>query len=153
MLRPPMPQYKEVIPLRQSYEALNDNFESSPQMSYVAHNKKNIRISGKKGINVLIPEDMDLGRPITIEINLLRLKERRRFSLNRTTLFLVPLLFFHFLFIYCFAATVIVGMGFFADAYDVFPIFIVTKLLSFIYYEDGRKPDHPKPLPPMSMPP
>ncbi|CAK7327253.1 unnamed protein product [Dovyalis caffra] len=48
---------------------------------------------------------------------------------------------------YHFAAIVIAGMGFFTDAYDLFCISLVTKLLGRIYY---TKPGAPKPgtLPP-----
>ncbi|EPS68479.1 hypothetical protein M569_06287, partial [Genlisea aurea] len=49
--------------------------------------------------------------------------------------------------LYHFTAIVIAGMGFFTDAYDLFSISIVTKLLGRIYYTN---PNHPKPgtLPP-----
>ncbi|CAL1383954.1 unnamed protein product [Linum trigynum] len=48
---------------------------------------------------------------------------------------------------YHFTAVVIAGMGFFNDAYDLFCISLVTKLLGRIYYTD---PNSPKPgsLPP-----
>ncbi|KAK9087336.1 hypothetical protein Syun_029730 [Stephania yunnanensis] len=48
---------------------------------------------------------------------------------------------------YHFTAIVIAGMGFFTDAYDLFCISLVTKLLGRIYYHVD---DHPKPgsLPP-----
>ncbi|KAI4345796.1 hypothetical protein L6164_012890 [Bauhinia variegata] len=48
---------------------------------------------------------------------------------------------------YHFTAIVIAGMGFFTDAYDLFCISLVTKLLGRLYY---TKPDAPKPgtLPP-----
>jgi len=42
---------------------------------------------------------------------------------------------------YHFTAIIIAGMGFFTDAYDLFCISTVTKLLGRIYYfEDGKKP-------------
>ncbi|EPS68482.1 phosphate transporter 2 [Genlisea aurea] len=49
--------------------------------------------------------------------------------------------------LYHFTAIVIAGMGFFTDAYDLFSISIVTKLLGRIYYTN---PDNPNPgtLPP-----
>lgn len=49
--------------------------------------------------------------------------------------------------LYHFTAIVIAGMGFFTDAYDLFSISLVTKLLGRIYY---TKPGAPKPgtLPP-----
>ncbi|KAI3469764.1 hypothetical protein Pfo_026427 [Paulownia fortunei] len=49
--------------------------------------------------------------------------------------------------LYHFTAIVVAGMGFFTDAYDLFSISLVTKLLGRIYY---TKPDAPKPgtLPP-----
>lgn len=48
---------------------------------------------------------------------------------------------------YHFTAIVIAGMGFFTDAYDLFSISLVTKLLSRIYYHvDGSK--KPGTLPP-----
>ncbi|KAF3778404.1 Inorganic phosphate transporter 1-1 [Nymphaea thermarum] len=50
--------------------------------------------------------------------------------------------------LYHFTAIVIAGMGFFTDAYDLFSVSVVTKLLGRIYYEDGSKPDHPGLLPP-----
>ncbi|KAK6929787.1 Major facilitator, sugar transporter-like [Dillenia turbinata] len=49
--------------------------------------------------------------------------------------------------LYHFTAIIIAGMGFFTDAYDLFSISIVTKLLGRLYYYD---PGYPKPgtLPP-----
>lgn len=47
---------------------------------------------------------------------------------------------------YHFTAIVIAGMGFFTDAYDLFCISLVTKLLGRIYYYDGG--DTPGTLPP-----
>lgn len=48
---------------------------------------------------------------------------------------------------YHFTAIVIAGMGFFTDAYDLFSISLVTKLLGRIYYHvDGSK--KPGTLPP-----
>ncbi|KAK1412617.1 hypothetical protein QVD17_34007 [Tagetes erecta] len=47
---------------------------------------------------------------------------------------------------YHFTAIVIAGMGFFTDAYDLFCISLVTKLLGRIYYYDGG--DLPGTLPP-----
>nr|CAD1843860.1 unnamed protein product [Ananas comosus var. bracteatus] len=54
--------------------------------------------------------------------------------------------------LYHFTAIVITGMGFFTDAYDLFSISLVTKLLGRIYYYD---PSYPAPgiLPPTSPPP
>ncbi|TVU48351.1 hypothetical protein EJB05_07985, partial [Eragrostis curvula] len=49
--------------------------------------------------------------------------------------------------LYHFKAIVIAGMGFFTDAYDLFCIALVTKLLGRIYYTDPTKPD-PGTLPP-----
>ncbi|KAK1309126.1 putative inorganic phosphate transporter 1-5 [Acorus calamus] len=48
---------------------------------------------------------------------------------------------------YHFTAIVIAGMGFFTDAYDLFSISIVTKLLGRIYYHDANDPK-PGTLPP-----
>ncbi|PON41517.1 Phosphate permease [Parasponia andersonii] len=48
---------------------------------------------------------------------------------------------------YHFTAIVIAGMGFFTDAYDLFCISLVTKLLGRIYYTDLTK-DKPGTLPP-----
>ncbi|KAK7278477.1 hypothetical protein RJT34_23507 [Clitoria ternatea] len=48
---------------------------------------------------------------------------------------------------YHFTAIVIAGMGFFTDAYDLFCISLVTKLLGRIYYTDLSK-DKPGVLPP-----
>ncbi|KAI4986359.1 hypothetical protein ZWY2020_018989 [Hordeum vulgare] len=48
---------------------------------------------------------------------------------------------------YHFTAIVVAGMGFFTDAYDLFCISLVTKLLGRIYYTDLSKPD-PGSLPP-----
>ncbi|CAN6285651.1 unnamed protein product [Urochloa humidicola] len=48
---------------------------------------------------------------------------------------------------YHFMAIVIAGMGFFTDAYDLFCISLVTKLLGRIYYTDVSKAD-PGTLPP-----
>ncbi|XLR10758.1 hypothetical protein HN51_047414, partial [Arachis hypogaea] len=48
---------------------------------------------------------------------------------------------------YHFTAIVIAGMGFFTDAYDLFCISLVTKLLGRIYYTDITK-DKPGALPP-----
>lgn len=48
---------------------------------------------------------------------------------------------------YHFTAIVIAGMGFFTDAYDLFCISLVTKLLGRIYYTDNTKPK-PGTLPP-----
>ncbi|KAF8720367.1 hypothetical protein HU200_023867 [Digitaria exilis] len=42
---------------------------------------------------------------------------------------------------YHFTAIVVAGMGFFTDAYDLFCISLVTKLLGRIYYTDLSKPD------------
>lgn len=49
--------------------------------------------------------------------------------------------------LYHFTAIVIAGMGFFTDAYDLFSISLVTKLLGRLYY---YKPGSPRPgsLPP-----
>ncbi|KAI4966000.1 hypothetical protein ZWY2020_047255 [Hordeum vulgare] len=52
---------------------------------------------------------------------------------------------------YHFTAIVVAGMGFFTDAYDLFTISLVTKLLGRIY-TDLSKPD-PGSLPPASPPP
>ncbi|KAL1368358.1 probable inorganic phosphate transporter 1-3 [Arachis hypogaea] len=48
---------------------------------------------------------------------------------------------------YHFTAIVIAGMGFFTDAYDLFCISLVTKLLGRVYYTDITK-DKPGALPP-----
>ncbi|KAL5218221.1 hypothetical protein ABZP36_018905 [Zizania latifolia] len=48
---------------------------------------------------------------------------------------------------YHFMAIVIAGMGFFTDAYDLFCIALVTKLLGRIYYTDPTQPN-PGTLPP-----
>uniref|UniRef100_J3LK24 H(+)/Pi cotransporter n=1 Tax=Oryza brachyantha TaxID=4533 RepID=J3LK24_ORYBR len=48
---------------------------------------------------------------------------------------------------YHFMAIVIAGMGFFTDAYDLFCIALVTKLLGRLYYTDLTKPN-PGTLPP-----
>ncbi|MED6162606.1 Low affinity inorganic phosphate transporter 1 [Stylosanthes scabra] len=48
---------------------------------------------------------------------------------------------------YHFTAIVIAGMGFFTDAYDLFSISLVTKLLGRIYYTDIKN-DKPGSLPP-----
>jgi len=48
---------------------------------------------------------------------------------------------------YHFTAIIVAGMGFFTDAYDLFCISLVTKLLGRIYYTDTAKPD-PGSLPP-----
>ena len=48
---------------------------------------------------------------------------------------------------YHFTAIVVAGMGFFTDAYDLFCISLVTKLLDHVYYTDPTKPD-PGTLPP-----
>ncbi|PPD76152.1 hypothetical protein GOBAR_DD26926 [Gossypium barbadense] len=48
---------------------------------------------------------------------------------------------------YHFTAIVIVGMGFFTDAYDLFSISLITKLLSRIYYFDALS-EKPGTLPP-----
>ncbi|CAN6314040.1 unnamed protein product [Urochloa humidicola] len=48
---------------------------------------------------------------------------------------------------YHFTAIVVAGMGFFTDAYDLFCISLVTKLLGRIYYTDPSRPD-PGTLPP-----
>ncbi|OEL35505.1 putative inorganic phosphate transporter 1-12 [Dichanthelium oligosanthes] len=48
---------------------------------------------------------------------------------------------------YHFTAIVVAGMGFFTDAYDLFCISLVTKLLGRIYYTDPAGPD-PGTLPP-----
>ncbi|KAG4147356.1 hypothetical protein ERO13_D05G217350v2, partial [Gossypium hirsutum] len=44
---------------------------------------------------------------------------------------------------YHFTAIVIAGMGFFTDAYDLFSISLITKLLGRIYYFDAlsKKPE------------
>ncbi|KAL0349022.1 UNVERIFIED_CONTAM: Inorganic phosphate transporter 1-4 [Sesamum angustifolium] len=44
--------------------------------------------------------------------------------------------------LYHFTAIIIAGMGFFTDAYDLFSISLVSKLLGRIYY---TKPGAPKP--------
>ncbi|KZV43572.1 Inorganic phosphate transporter 1-4 [Dorcoceras hygrometricum] len=49
--------------------------------------------------------------------------------------------------LYHFTAIVVAGMGFFTDAYDLFAISLVTKLLGRIYYTDTTKPN-PGTLPP-----
>ncbi|KAI3459500.1 hypothetical protein Pfo_016163 [Paulownia fortunei] len=49
--------------------------------------------------------------------------------------------------LYHFTAIVIAGMGFFTDAYDLFSISLVTKLLGRIYYTDTSAPK-PGTLPP-----
>ncbi|XP_058077921.1 low affinity inorganic phosphate transporter 1-like [Magnolia sinica] len=49
--------------------------------------------------------------------------------------------------LYHFTAIVIAGMGFFTDAYDLFCISLVTKLLGRIYYT-ADNPDKPGTLPP-----
>ncbi|KAK7854011.1 putative inorganic phosphate transporter 1-3 [Quercus suber] len=49
--------------------------------------------------------------------------------------------------LYHFTAIVITGMGFFTDAYDIFCISIVTKLLGRIYYTEAN-PSAPGTLPP-----
>src|SRR6185295_18444890 len=41
---------------------------------------------------------------------------------------------------YHFTAIVVAGMGFFTDAYDLFSISLVTKLLGRIYYTTANKP-------------
>ncbi|KAF0889933.1 hypothetical protein E2562_034331 [Oryza meyeriana var. granulata] len=48
---------------------------------------------------------------------------------------------------YHFTAILVAGMGFFTDAYDLFCISLVTKLLGRIYYTDPTKPS-PGTLPP-----
>lgn len=48
---------------------------------------------------------------------------------------------------YHFTAIIIAGMGFFTDAYDLFSISLVTKLLGRLYYTDPTKPK-PGTLPP-----
>ncbi|CAN6447017.1 unnamed protein product [Victoria cruziana] len=48
---------------------------------------------------------------------------------------------------YHFTAIIIAGMGFFTDAYDLFCISLVTKVLGRIYYFEGN-PDRPGSLPP-----
>ncbi|CAN6323857.1 unnamed protein product [Urochloa humidicola] len=48
---------------------------------------------------------------------------------------------------YHFTAIIVAGMGFFTDAYDLFCISLVTKLLGRIYYTDLSQPD-PGSLPP-----
>ena len=48
---------------------------------------------------------------------------------------------------YHFTAIVIAGMGFFTDAYDLFCISLVTKLLGRIYYSDPTSAS-PGTLPP-----
>lgn len=48
---------------------------------------------------------------------------------------------------YHFTAIIVAGMGFFTDAYDLFCISLVTKLLGRIYYTDTSK-DSPGSLPP-----
>ncbi|KAL6989905.1 putative inorganic phosphate transporter 1-7 [Sarracenia purpurea var. burkii] len=48
---------------------------------------------------------------------------------------------------YHFTAIVIAGMGFFTDAYDIFTISLVTKLLGRIYYHSAGDPE-PGSLPP-----
>ncbi|KAL6641007.1 hypothetical protein ACP70R_019188 [Stipagrostis hirtigluma subsp. patula] len=48
---------------------------------------------------------------------------------------------------YHFVAIVIAGMGFFTDAYDLFSISLVSKLLGRIYYTDPNSPE-PGTLPP-----
>nr|BAE94384.1 putative phosphate transporter [Eucalyptus camaldulensis] len=47
---------------------------------------------------------------------------------------------------YHFTAIIIAGMGFFTDAYDLFCVSLVTKLLGRIYYYEGK--DKPGSLPP-----
>ncbi|TVU44263.1 hypothetical protein EJB05_03699, partial [Eragrostis curvula] len=49
---------------------------------------------------------------------------------------------------YHFTAIVIAGMGFFTDAYDLFCISLVTKLLGRIYYYRGEGAADPGSLPP-----
>lgn len=49
---------------------------------------------------------------------------------------------------YHFKAIVIAGMGFFTDAYDLFVISVLTKLLGRIYYYDPAYPKSPGVLPP-----
>lgn len=49
--------------------------------------------------------------------------------------------------LYHFTAIIIAGMGFFTDAYDLFSISLVTKLLGRIYYYDPTS-DTPGSLPP-----
>ncbi|KAF5736489.1 inorganic phosphate transporter 1-3 [Tripterygium wilfordii] len=49
--------------------------------------------------------------------------------------------------LYHFKAIVIAGMGFFTDAYDLFCITAVTKLLGRLYYHDPATPDKPGALP------
>nr|AAO72435.1 phosphate transporter HvPT5 [Hordeum vulgare subsp. vulgare] len=49
--------------------------------------------------------------------------------------------------LYHFRAVVVAGMGFFTDAYDLFCISLVTKLLGRIYYADPSSPN-PGSLPP-----
>ena len=58
---------------------------------------------------------------------------------------------------YHFTAVVIAGMGFFTDAYDLFSISLVTKLLGRIYYFDpsSRTPGPSRltsPLPSTALP-
>ncbi|TYG58236.1 hypothetical protein ES288_D08G206700v1, partial [Gossypium darwinii] len=48
---------------------------------------------------------------------------------------------------YHFIAIVIAGMGFFTDAYDLFSISLITKLLGRIYYFDALS-EKPRTLPP-----
>ncbi|KAK4266137.1 hypothetical protein QN277_027103 [Acacia crassicarpa] len=48
---------------------------------------------------------------------------------------------------YHFTAILIAGMGFFTDAYDLFCISLITKLLGRLYYTDLNKPK-PGTLPP-----
>ncbi|KAH6809009.1 phosphate transporter 1 [Perilla frutescens var. frutescens] len=50
--------------------------------------------------------------------------------------------------LYHFTAIVIAGMGFFTDAYDLFSISLVTKLLGRIYYTTNLKAPKPGTLPP-----
>ncbi|CAA6662622.1 unnamed protein product [Spirodela intermedia] len=49
--------------------------------------------------------------------------------------------------LYHFKAIVIAGMGFFTDAYDLFCISLITKLLGRIYYYEAGS-DRPGSLPP-----
>ncbi|KAI9074482.1 hypothetical protein K1719_043544 [Acacia pycnantha] len=52
---------------------------------------------------------------------------------------------------YHFTAILIAGMGFFTDAYDLFAISLVTKLIGRVYYTgDAQKPGT---LPPTCRPP
>ncbi|CAL9197259.1 unnamed protein product, partial [Musa hybrid cultivar] len=53
---------------------------------------------------------------------------------------------------YHFTATVIAGMGFFTDAYDLFCISLVTKLLGRIYSFDPNRSGRSRPTCPLPSP-